>query len=80
MVLYREDDFLHRHVQAFGHGLDDADIGLVRYEPVELFLGDACLVERLLRDRAKCFDRDLEHLVALHDDVCLGRTGRGKIL
>ena len=48
VVLHRQNDFFHRHVEAFGHRLNDANIRLMRHQPVELFFGDASLVQRFL--------------------------------
>ena len=50
IVLDVDDDLLHRHFQAFGHCLDDAHIGLVGDNPLDVVLvqmialGNACAI------------------------------------
>src|SRR5690606_25389151 len=40
MVLHCQDDFLHRHFEPLCGGLDNTQVRLVRYEPVDLILAD----------------------------------------
>ena len=75
MILHRQNDLVHRHVEAFRHCLDDPDIGLVRYKPVEFFLAHTGFVERLLGDRTERLHGHFEHFVARHHDS--GFTGPG---
>ena len=36
MVLHGDDDTLHRHLHALRGGLDDAQVGLMRHDPVHI--------------------------------------------
>ena len=64
----REHDPVHADVQFFGGGGDDADIGLMRHQPVKRFLLHGVRRERLFNDAPERIYRHLEHLVALHAD------------
>ena len=74
MVLNSENHFFRWHVQAFRHCLNNANVRLVRYQPIELFLGHTGFVERFLGNGAQRLYCDFEHFVALHDDIGLIRA------
>ncbi len=69
MVLERQYDLVHAHLQPLGGGLDDPDVGLVRHQPVNGAPVELVRGQRLVDDALECPDRDLEDLVALHLDV-----------
>ena len=69
MVLHGDDDALHRQVESLGHRLDDADVGLVRHQPVDRGLLQAVGRERLVDGAAELGDRHLEHFAAGHLDA-----------
>ena len=63
----RDDQLLERQLQLLRRALHDADVGLVRNQPVDVGLGPAGLRER--RARATLFehaDGELEHRLAVH--------------
>ena len=75
MVLNRQDHFLHRQIEFLCRRLDDANVRLMRDEPVELLLGNTCSFERFGRDVAQSIDRDFEDLAAFHHDRRFVRAG-----
>ena len=71
MTVHRDDDMIHVHFQQSRHGGNDAQIGLMRYQPVEVRFLQTVRVQRLLDDAAQRAYRHLEDLVAAHDDLRL---------
>ena len=61
VILHGQHDLFHRHAETLGGGLDDANVRLVRHEPVDLVLTDAGNFQRLLRHVAERLDGDLEY-------------------
>ena len=47
--------FFHVQTQVFGGGVDDAFIGLVRHEPVDLIGGITCLADDFVGDFCEHF-------------------------
>ena len=74
MVLYGKYDFVQRQIEPFRRGLNDAQVGLMWNKPIQFALVDAGSVEGLAGDIAKGLDRNLEDLVALHQDRRFVRT------
>ncbi len=68
MILYRENDFFHRHIQTFRCRLNDAYVGLVRNQPVKFILRDAGLFENFGRNIAQSLDGYFEDLITGHHD------------
>ena len=77
MLLHGQDHLLHRHIQTARHRLDDADVGLVRDQPVERFLVETVGGERLVHRLAELGDGNLEDLVPRHRDRELGCKAPG---
>ena len=74
-----QHDLLRRQVQALAHAVDDAPVGLVRHQPVDLGGGDAVGRDGGV-DRLGQLDHGMaEDLAALHAQMARGdasRTGR----
>ncbi len=68
MPIDRDHHLVHRHVQPLGGGFDDAQVGLVRHQPIQVVLVQLVGVEGFLHDRIQGLDRVLEDLAALHQD------------
>ena len=68
VVLHGLNDLIHRHAEALGRRLDNADVGLVRNEPVNGFFFDVVGFERDIHDALERLHRHLEHFVAGHLD------------
>ncbi len=66
MAVDGHDHALHRHVQAPRRRGDDAQVGLVRDQPVDRMAVEAMVREGLLDHGVQGLDRDLEHVVAAH--------------
>ncbi len=66
MLLHREDDALHRHLQALGSCLNDPEIGLMGYQPVDLPLLQTVLFDDIVDECLERFHGHLEDLIALH--------------
>ncbi len=66
MFVHGDHHVVHGHVQLAGGGGDDADVGLVGHQPVDVGLLQAVGSQGLVDDAAEGVDRHLEHLVALH--------------
>ena len=75
MVLYGDDHALHRQVQFLCSALDDADVGLMRHDPIDIFGADAGAVHCGIGGGGKFLDRVAKHLIALHPQVA-GGAGR----
>ena len=69
MFVDGDDHAIHRHVETLGRGLDNAQIGLMRNQPVDRVAIEIIRGERLLDDAVERLDRDLEDFATLHDDA-----------
>ncbi|MNZ94254.1 hypothetical protein D3C78_1133560 [compost metagenome] len=69
MAIQGQDHLVQPHAQFPSGGVDDAEIGLVRYQPVELARIDAGSGQGLGHDLAQTGNRHLEHVIALHIHV-----------
>ena len=67
---------LARDAELVGGGVDDAAVGLVRHEPVDVGGGDAGVVETGLDDVGDHADGVLEHFPALHAQMADRPGGR----
>lgn len=72
MAVDRDDDLIHGHVEFFGGGLDDADIGLMGHKPVDVIARKIVLFQCFFNDFCHVFNGVLEDFLALHDDVFIG--------
>ena len=68
MILHGDDNPLQRQIQLARRGLDDADVGLVRHEPIDGGALEAVGRERLIDRPAEHRDGDLEDFAAHHRD------------
>ncbi len=68
MILHRHDDALHRQIELARHRLNDADVGLVRHQPVERGTIHVIGFQRLIHCPSERLHRHLEHLTADHRD------------
>ena len=68
MILDGDDDPFHRHVELPRRRLDDADVGLVRHQPVDVGGREPSLGQCLVDESCKRAHRHLEHFIALHLD------------
>ena len=68
MVLHGLNNLVHRQVETFGRRLDDANVRLVRNEPVEIVLVDVIGFQCFGRHVAERLHGNLEHLVSGHHD------------
>ena len=66
MILHGDDHFLHRQAELVGRRLDDAQVGLVRNEPVDVAALDSILRQRFVDQLRQRPDGNLEHFVPLH--------------
>jgi hypothetical protein len=66
VILHRDDDAIHRHLEPARRGLDDAQIGLMRHEPVELRLIDPIGGKRFFDRLTELCHRYLEDLIPDH--------------
>src|SRR5206468_10356976 len=64
-----ENDLVLGHAEPRPGGVDDALIGLVRNQKVELGGIQACYIERSPQAVLHAANRDLEQLLAAHPDV-----------
>ena len=67
MVTYGNHHSIHRHPQFFGGGVDNADIGLVRNQPIDVRLLQSIGGQRFVHDAAEGVDGHLEDLVSLRN-------------
>ena len=72
MLIDGDDDAVHRHVEALRGRGDDAQIGLMRHQPIDRRLFQLVRRQRLFDDGIERLDRDLEHFVAGHHDAHAG--------
>ena len=72
MLAHGHHHLLHGQVQLAGRGLDDADVGLVRDEPVDGGLVEAIGLQGLVDDAAQGVDRHAKDLVAAHLQIGVG--------
>ena len=61
-----DDQLVERQLQLLRRALHDADVGLVRDQPVDVGLAAAGLREHRARDALEHADRELEHRLAVH--------------
>jgi len=80
VILYCQDDFFHWHIEASCHRLDNADIRLMRYQPIKFIFADARILKSLGSDVSECPDRDLKNLVTAHYYSGIGRSRGGEIV
>ena len=69
VFLYGQDDFFHVQTQVFGGGVNDAFIGLVRDEPVDLIGGITCFADDFVGNFCEHFDCEFEHTRPIHRNV-----------
>ena len=78
MLLHGDDHALHRQAEFLRGGLDDADIGLVRHQPVDGRFFETIRGQRFIDDAAEHGHRHLEHFGARHvDHVAAGGVAGG---
>ncbi len=77
MAIHRHDHPIHRHVQPLGRGGDDAQVGLMRNQPVDVRARQPVCIQGFIDDGIQRLDRELEDLVAGHVDLdaVIGRVG-----
>ena len=66
MVLHRHHHPVHRDLHPLGGGLDDADIGLMRHDPVDVIGTQPRLVQGGMRRLGQLFDSMAKYFAALH--------------
>lgn len=66
MLSHRGDHLLDRHAEAFAGGLDDADVGLMGNQPVNIADADTGLSHHLAGHVDEHLDRKLEDRLAVH--------------
>ncbi|CEE61807.1 hypothetical protein XAC2852_230020 [Xanthomonas citri pv. citri] len=66
MAIYGDDHLLHRQLHPLGSGFDDAQVGLMRNQPIQVVLVIATGRQGLIDHRVQRLDRILEDVVALH--------------
>ena len=76
MLIDGHNDVVHRQVEFLCRRLDDAQVGLVRHQPVDITLVEAVTVQRLACDRPQCRNRASKDRIAVHMDVSFFRTHR----
>ena len=74
MFVNGDDDPLHRHVELLGGCADDAQVGLVRHEPVQVVLVDVIFFQGFTRNRVQCCHGPAKNGIAVHLDVRLLRA------
>ena len=72
MLVHGHHHPLHRHVQTLGRRLDDAQVGLVRDQPVQLVAIQAVRAQGFVDHRIQRLHRMLEDLVAGHQHAHAG--------
>src|SRR5690625_2534414 len=77
MPINGHDHTVTWQVEALGHGLDDPDIGLMRYQPVDLRRLEPVLLKRRVDRLRHLHDRVAKDLAALHAQES-GRLCRGR--
>ena len=66
VAIHRRDDLVHRQAEFLRRRLDDADIGLMRDQPVDVRGGAACLAQRGTGGLFQHPHRELEYRLAIH--------------
>ncbi len=69
MAVDRDHHFFHGHVQLLGRGFNNADIGLMRHQPVDLVRVDMIVRQNLPHDIGLIFHGVFENLAAFHLDM-----------
>ncbi len=69
MPINRDHDLVHAHAQFLCRRLDDADIGLMWHQPIDVGFLQAIRRQRFIDNRIQRIDRHLEHGVAGHAHV-----------
>ncbi len=71
MVLNRDNHPVHRQAHLFGGALDDADIGLMRHDPIDVVAGPARPCSSAVSAVAASFSTAWRNTcVALHPQIC----------
>ena len=65
-MLHRQNDALRRNAHALRRGVDDAHVGLVRHEPVDVAALQTVVLERLAADVIQCAHRETKDCLAVH--------------
>ena len=66
MLIHRHHDFIHRKVQTLGRCLDNADIRLMRNQPIELLRAHLRRLQHLNRHVAQRRDRVFKDRLTIH--------------
>ena len=72
MLVDGDDDALHRHVQPLGGSFDNAQVGLMRHQPVQCGLVQPIGHQSFIDHRIQCLHRVLEDVVAGHHHAHTG--------
>src|SRR3546814_12601722 len=76
MLVDRDDDLFGRKPQLLGGGVEDALVGLVRHDPIDLVGAVSGDGEHLVEDVRQVHDRMAKHFLALHAKLA-DRAGVG---
>ena len=66
MLIDSHDDFFHREIQTLGSCGNNAQIRLMRNQPIELFGTHICGIQYFLRHITERTDRIFEHSLSVH--------------
>ena len=69
MFVDGDDNTIHRHFEFARRRRDNADIGLVRHQPVDIVFFKLIGTQRFINDTTECIDGDLKHFITLHMDI-----------
>lgn len=66
MAINSHHNLVHGHIQFAGRGGNDAQVCLMRYQPVDVGFSHLIGLQGFIHNLAKGVYRNLEHLVAFH--------------
>ena len=66
MAIDGDDAFVHCQAKLLGSGLQDANVCLMRNQPVDILRGQSGLCQYFLRDIGEHSYRELENCLAVH--------------